>query len=292
MQTGAILALKAVLIVAAATAGADYPSRGSLYPPRAQSPALPIKKADRLNINTSNQYRLVVENKCEAEGIRELLALLEVSRYEEMWAFVPAGKDAGRCTWYELGREVTAAGSEATVRVDRDFLTSLIRQHDHIHLYHFHPLVYFERCADTRDCNAFGLPIRSQQVTQARLIDNLRYAMPSPEDIYFMMDVTWQFDQERAGTGSLINRVVTPYGIVEYAMTPAGKERFANDRHLRTAGLYIKLVAANALVDDNIEDSIARNPDSVEDALSQLVDKLNTPYIGASYIRLKAYREK
>ena len=37
--------------------------------------------------------------------------------------------------------------------------------------------------------------------------------------------------------------------MVDYALTPAGKKMFANDRHLRTAGLYIKLVAANALVD-------------------------------------------
>ncbi len=116
--------------------------------------------------------------------------------------------------------------------------------------------------------------------------------MPSPEDIYFMMDVTWQYDQERAGTGRLINRVVTPYGIVDYALTPAGKQRFANDRHLRTAGLYIKLVAANAMVDDNIEGSIARHPDSVEDALREVVDKLNSPYIRADYIALTTYRKE
>lgn len=289
MYRGAIGVLQAALILAAGTASADYPSRGSIYAPRVDGPALPFKQVDQLLINTSNRYRLVVEDKCEAAGVSELLQLLKVSRFEEMWAFVPADERGGRCTWYELGREVVAAGNEATVRVDRDFLTSLMRRHDELRLYHFHPLVYFERCANRRDCNAFGLPIRPEQIAQARLIDNLRYTMPSPEDVYFMMDVTWQFDQERAGTGKLINRVATPYGIVGYALTQAGKERFADDRHLRTAGLYIKLVAANALVDENIGDIIARNPDSVEDALRKLVQKLNSRYLRVYYIPLETY---
>jgi hypothetical protein len=260
MYRRAIGVLQAALILAVGAANADYPSRGSIYAPRVDGPALPFKQVDQLLINSSNRYRLVVED-----------------------------KRGGRCTWYELGREVVAAGNEATVRVDRDFLTSLMRRHNELHLYHFHPLVYFERCANRRDCNAFGLPIRPEQITQARLIDNLRYTMPSPEDVYFMMDVTWQFDQERAGTGKLINRVATPYGIVGYALTQAGKERFANDRHLRTAGLYIKLVAANALVDENIGDIIARNPDSVEDALRKLVQKLNSRYLRVYYIPLETY---
>ncbi|MFQ5938417.1 MAG: hypothetical protein ACE5LB_18605, partial [Acidiferrobacterales bacterium] len=179
--------LISALIVVSTTTRADYPSRGSVYPARAATPDVPAKQVDRLGINTSNRVRLVVENRCEADGIRDLLELLKVSQYEEMWAFVPAGAPDSTCTWYEIGREVKSVAGEATVRVDRDFLTGLMRQRDEVHLYHFHPLAYFSRCVKQTGCDALGLPISPHQISREGLIANLRYAMPSSEDIYFMM---------------------------------------------------------------------------------------------------------
>jgi hypothetical protein len=50
--------------------------------------------------------------------------------------------------------------------------------------------------------------------------------MPSAEDIYFMMDVSWEFDQRRDDDGRIVNSVVTPYGVLSYALTNAGEKIF------------------------------------------------------------------
>lgn len=275
--------LRTLLLLALLTpafAGAAPPTlpRSSLYPPKPAMPALPLKAVDWLTVNEVNLERTVAYGKCEEEGIREIFALLQTARYEEMWVFVPGAQPA-ECRWFEIGRDVQESAEGTTVRVDRPFLTELMLAHKELHLYHFHPLVYFGRCRKDPGCGPLGLPRRAGQLSDAGLISNLRYAMPSPEDIYFMMDVSWEFKHRREGEGHMRHRVITPYGMVEYALTAEGHARYDSDRNHRTGGLYIALVAGNALLDEAITEIVARHPKDIDAALHRLSQTLNSRHL-------------
>ncbi len=279
LQTALLLSL-----LTPAFAGAAPPPlpRSSLYPPKPAMPALPLKAVDWLTVNEVNLERTVAYGKCEEEGVREIFALLQTARYEEMWVFVPGTRPA-ECRWFEIGRDVQESAEGTTVRVDRTFLSELMLAHEELHLYHFHPLLYFERCPGTAGCGRLGLPRSANQVPTPALISNLRYAMPSPEDIYFMMDVSWEFKHRREGGGRMRHRVITPYGMVEYALTPEGQARYDYDRNQRTGGLYIALVAGNALLDEAITEIVAQHPKDVDAALHRLSQTLNNRHLRVTY---------
>ena len=101
-----------------------------------------------------------------------------------------------------------------------------------------------------------------------------------------MMDVSWEFDQRRGDDGRIMNNVVTPYGVLSYALTDVGEEKFFEERSLRTGGLYIKLKAANALLDDQIATIIKKHPNDIREALEQLVQSLNSKYLRVTYTPL------
>lgn len=252
-------------------------------------PALPVQTIDQLVINSANIARTIAYGKSEDQGIREIFELLKTASVEEMWVFVP-GKHRHDCRWIEIGRDVTSGPEEATVRVDRPYLTDLMVENDELRLYHFHPLDYFQRCPPNVACDPRGLPQRTDQISKEGLVTNLRYAMPSPEDVYFMMDVSWEFKRRRHGQGRIVNRVISPYGMIDYALTPEGQERFDYDRNLRTGGLYIALVAGNALLDDSIEQVISGRRGSMSDAMTLLVQSMNNRYLRVLYVPTKTYQ--
>ncbi len=72
--------------------------------------------------------------------------------------------------------------------------------------------------------------------------------------------------------------------MVDYALTPEGQERFDYDRNLRTGGLYIALLAGNALLDDRIEQIISVSRSGVRDAMTLLVQNMNSRYLRVLYI--------
>ena len=252
-----------------------------VYPPSTPMAALSVRHVDQLVVNTSDLERTVVKNKCESQGIREIVELMKSERFEELWIFLPEA-----CSWIEIGRHVTSGPDEATIRVDRTYLARAMVSHKELHLYHFHPLAYFERCKDKIRCDQFSLPTAAGHISEQGLISNLRYSMPSAEDIYFMMDVSWEFDQRRGDDGRIMNNVVTPYGVLSYALTDVGEEKFFEERSLRTGGLYIKLKAANALLDDQINAIIKKHPNDIREALEQLVQSLNSKYLRVTYTPL------
>lgn len=279
----------ALLLVGSMAAPAVEWYRSHIYPAGPPMPPLPLQTVDRLVINTANIKRTIAYGKCEDQGIREIFALLKTASVEEMWVFVP-GKHQHDCRWIEIGRDIASRSEGTTIRVDRPYLTDLMVEHDEFHFYHFHPLAYFERCLPKADCDYLGLPRRADQISTEGLVTNLRYAMPSPEDIYFMMDVSWEFKRRGHRQGKIVNRVISPYGIVDYALTPEGEERFNYDRNLRTGGLYIALVAGNALLDENIEQIISAKPSSMNDALTLLVRSMNSRNLRVTFFPEKEYR--
>ncbi len=290
MKTARIGIFSATFLLAATTIWADGKFSRPVYAPSIPMPTLSSTYVNKLVVNSSNLERTVAQDKCESQGIREIAELMKSSTFEEMWVFIPDAEPSKKCKWIEIGRDAIAAAHEATVKVDRTFLAKAMVEHNELHLYHFHPLAYFETCGDGIICDELSLPITASQISEKGLLSNLRYGMPSPEDIYFMMDISWEFDQRRGGDAKIVNRVVTPYGVLDYALTEEGRQRFEMERGLRTAGLYIKLVAANALFDDNIHRIVKKNPDSISSVVQQLVQSMNNKNLRVTLIPLETYQ--
>jgi len=93
------------------------------------------------------------------------------------------------------------------------------------------------------------------------------------------MEITSRFHQYHPRGGDIKNSVVTPYGIVDYALTEAGRAKYESDKDARTQGLYIKYVAASALGDESIEAIIAQNSSDIALSMKELVEVLNTQYL-------------
>ena len=238
-----------------------------------------------LAVSQSSIERLVVRGKCESGGIRDIRTLMIHSRFEELWAFVPAS-DPASCLWVEIGIEAHAGAESATITVDWDYLERLMARHEFLYLYHFHPLAYFARCKPGPGCNRFFVPTRSGIVAQSALVTNLQFAMPSAEDIYFMSESAWRMDRNQPGGGVVRHRVITPYGVVEYELSAAGKKKYAENRGSRIEGLYIKLVAANSLADEHILGVIEQFPMNMTLALEALVASMNSRNLQVTLIAL------
>lgn len=281
MKTPTLVTLSTALLLFADYALADNKFDRSVYPPSTPMPQLSVRHVDQLVVNTENVERTAAKNKCESQGIREIVELMKRERFEELWIFLPE-----TCSWIEIGRHVTSGPDEATIRVDRTYLAKAMVNHKELHLYHFHPLSYFEKCKNKTKCDQFSLPIAAGQISEQGIISNLRYSMPSAEDVYFMMDVSWEFDQRRGGDGRIVNRVVTPYGVLSYGLTHAGEKKFFEERSLRTGGLYIKLTAANALLDDRIDAILKKHPNDMRKVFEQLVQSLNNKFLRITYTPL------
>lgn len=236
-----------------------------------------------LRANASNTMRYVVNGICERQGVREISEILKRSDFEEMWAFLPRAHDAKNCQWHEIGHDEKSESDSAHVRVDMAYLEQLMAANTEIHLYHFHPLRYFE-CAAKTNCPQAATPGQTGSPDR-RWITDLVFSMPSPSDVYFMMDVTSRFFRRHQGRGTIRHRVVTPYGLVDYGLTDKGLAKFDSERHERSGGLYITWIAANALADDYVELVIKDRPGSLIAGVRRLAQTLNTEFLRVEHTR-------
>jgi hypothetical protein len=233
-----------------------------------------IKYSPHLLANVSNTERYVVNGICEPRGVREISEILKRSEFEEMWAFLPRAHGTQDCQWHEIGREEKSESDSANMRVDRAYLAKLMAENTEIHLYHFHPLRYFE-CAAQAGCRQEVAADQAGSFDE-RWITDLVFSMPSPSDVHFMMDVTSRFYRRHQGRGTIKHKVVTPYGVVDYGLTDKGLAKFDSERHSRSEGLYITWVAGSALADDRVELVIKDHPGSIIAAVRGLAQTLNT----------------
>ena len=232
----------------------------------------PIRIVARLGVNTLNAQRFVAYGKCEHEGVREITTLLAHSKVEELWAYLPRGQPSDSCQWHEIGRNEHSGTDNAYVDVDWAYLETLMAENSSVYLYHFHPLTFFGYAiASPSD--------KREESFEGAIVADLRFSMPSPADIHFMMEITSRFHQYHPRGGDIRNSVVTPYGIVDYALTEAGRTKYESDKDARTQGLYIKYVAASALGDESIEAIIDQNSSDIALSMKELVEVLNTQYL-------------
>ena len=272
-------ALIAVAILAAPAAGLGDDTARALSIPSVVGVARPLRQIEHLVVNNANQMRTMAQAKCEAQGVKEIRALLETSDREEMWVYLAGETEAGGCQWIEIGGENQSVAYKATVRVDHGYLAEIMTFHPDLIIYHFHPRAYFAPRGD-RSRNGFrsaGDPAMAPLTGVS--VDVLRFSMPSPEDIYFMMESGWLFERHSPAGGSLKHRVVTPLGVVDYASTEAGRLKYAEDRGSRWEGVYLKLLAATALTDESLLEVIGRHPDDLDPAFRALAARMSNAYL-------------
>jgi hypothetical protein len=259
-----------LLLGVAAPAAAHGPAHGAAAPT-----AEPVREATYstyLRANSSNAERYIVKGLCERDGIRQISRILQRSEVEEMWAFLPS-----ECQWHEIGREEKSEAAKSYLRVDMDYLAGLMAANADIHLVHFHPARYFE-CATRPDCPKRARAARAA-MPDKRWITDLVYSMPSPSDVLFMMNVTSRFYRDHHTHGTIVHKVVTPYGVVDYGLTAAGLARYDSERNGRSQGIYIPMVMASALDDDRVEQVVKENPRSITAAVPRLARSLNTEFL-------------
>lgn len=280
-RSTAIIALLAVCGMAAQSIAADGSGRGPAATGPAGEPDRPIGQVSQLRANSANAQRHVVNGLCEREGVRQISQILKRSEVEEMWAFLPRASGAGDCQWHEIGREERSDSDGARLRVDMEYLGKLMAAHAELHIYHFHPLSYFD-CASHPDCSGATPPDVAGAIDR-RWISDLVFSMPSPSDVHFMMDVTSRFHRRYQRMGTIRHKVVTPYGVVTYGLTDAGLARYEAERFGRSEGLYITWVAASRLADEHVEAVIRERPGSIMAAVRRLGQTLNTQYLWVSH---------
>lgn len=269
------------LLLQQTTATAANAMTTSAAEPKSKHPR-PVTYLRQLQVNTENSERYVTVGVSEADGIRNIQSILMQSRFEEMWVYVPAADPSGSGQWHEIGRDEKSGAKDARVRIDWEYLAFLMSRESELNVYHFHPLAYFE-CHDWAVC---AEQLQSQErpaASDARIISNLIFSMPSPADIHFMMETTWQLHQHHPDGGVIRHRVITPHGMVEYALTEAGFDKYASDRGARTQGLYIKWVAASKLGDDRVRAIVDESAGDFSGALRRLVESLNTRFLRVIY---------
>ena len=254
----------------AAPAAAHGPAHGSSAP--TVEPARVETYSTYLRANSSNAERYIVKGLCERDGIRQIARILQHSEVEEMWAFLPR-----ECQWHEIGREEKSEAAKSYLRVDMDYLAGLMAANSDIHLVHFHPARYFE-CAARADCPKRARGGRAA-MPDKRWITDLVYSMPSPSDVLFMMNVTSRFYRSHHAHGTILHKVVTPYGVVDYGLTAQGLARYESERNGRSQGIYIPMVMASALDDDRVEQVVKENPRSISAAVPRLARSLNTEFL-------------
>lgn len=235
----------------------------------------PVRVVDQLVVNSDNQERLVTLYSGEAEGITRIRELMRSSPVEELWVFLAESGSGEGGRWVEIGGTIRSESELSSVGVDWAYLGKLIERYSDINVYHFHPLSYFERCGSGQGCNDSGVPMSVKNVSADGLINNLKFAMPSPGDVHFMMESSWRFERAHPGAGSMRHRLISPYGLVEYGLTTTGKTRYAENRSTRMEGLYIKQVAANALSDENLGALAAEFPDDLGMSVKALAKSMS-----------------
>jgi hypothetical protein len=245
-------------------------------------PVRPVRYSTELRANVSNTERYVADGVCERRGVQQMSEILKRADFEEMWAFLPRAHGTRGCQWHELGREETSGRDGANLRVDRVYLRKLMSENAEVHVYHFHPLKYFE-CASRAGCPQRAAAAEHRPFDR-RWITDLLFSMPSPSDVHFMMDLTSRFYRRHQPGGTLKHRVVTPYGVVDYGLTAKGLAKYDAERNSRSEGLYIMWVVASALDDERVAGVIKEHPDSIVDAIRRLAQTLNTEYLRVVYM--------
>lgn len=216
------------------------------------SPNIPIKYMNRLCVNTSVSYRTAAQ-KDEQAGTRDLCDLTRSAWLEEHWVFLPE-KDL----WLEIGW----GEKEGSVKIDQDYLETIIRENADLAIYHIHPRNY----------------LRSKE-RKSYKISETWLTLPSLEDVAFMIYYSSIFNREHP-RGKISWNISSPLGVTGYALTEEGMNHYRNIRQ-DTFLLRYFCPSHVKVADTTLTTSFdIRSPHRVQD----LINWANTQ--GKSYIRI------
>lgn len=279
-STASIIALLMCAVAAQPIAAPGAGAKPVAAGPGAE-PAREIRYAPQLRANPANAERYVVNGVCERQGVRQISRVLRRASAEEMWAFLPRARGTHACQWHEIGRDEKSEAHRADLHVDMGYLEKLMAENAELHIYHFHPLQYFE-CASSPECQQAAAHGKTGSL-DPRWITDLVFSMPSPSDVHFMMEVTSRFHGHHRTLAAIRHKVVTPYGIVDYGLTKEGLARFEAERFGRSEGLYIAWLTASRLADDRVENVIVEQPGGIVAAVERLAQTLNNKFMSVSH---------
>ena len=185
-----------------------------------QSPA--TVKAAKLQINTENKVKYRV-HKCEVAGIEDIRKL--ASPLEEFWAFVP-----GKCTWIELGileeirggirqgRDGKCRAPSTVSGIKKNDVIALIAETSELVLYHPHPT----NASIVNHVVKAGGGGHSAACLKEASTETLEAALPGIPDLSSLF-LFARFFYGRHPDGRFAERIVSAFGITEYAITKRGR---------------------------------------------------------------------
>ncbi|MDR4496601.1 MAG: hypothetical protein MRK02_01545 [Candidatus Scalindua sp.] len=213
-----------------------------------------------LVVNNDNKYRTVI-CKNEEEGIKELRSLVDTSRIEECWIFLPPEE-----RWVEIG-----SGAVPETRVDDHFITkvgvdvqfmeSVMAKNNSLIVYHIHPTYSLFLEHQMRKCRENGQPMKEKEVKKARTEFLIKRAYPSGQDLGNMIENTMEFIKKNPG-GNIMFKICSHYGITECYLTKEGKIYFICDNYPdlfeKIVRICMKMHRDAALAVENYEQKIRK----------------------------------
>ena len=191
----------------------------------------PLKKIQKLFVNTSKEYRAFAD-KNEEEGLRDIRDLTLSSPLEEEWLYLPQEKK-----WYETGvSEVVDTSNnfaQGACITDPTGLEEILAKQPEIIFYHFHPLHRDLMLTNSKK-------IITDLSMQTYLRQNELSVLEGKISEFFVMLGSCPSDKDilKMIRNKIINRsqqevkigfkVCSYYGVYEYGLTPQGLKRFSN----------------------------------------------------------------
>ncbi len=219
---------------------------------------------DELVVNYKNNYKTVIfEN--EDEGVSEMRGLVESSKTEESWAYLPHKEK-----WIEVGynEEAEQKVEESYItktKLDVQLLDALMDENDNMILYHFHPPSYHLLEDDIKRREEKEFPMSDNEIEKVRTGILIKSAYPSRSDLLNMIGNSTEF-YERNPEGKITFKICSHYGITEYHLTDEGLIYLYADNSSEQI-LKIKKRSLSANVEVNVTGEIlemhprqARNP--------------------------------
>ncbi len=222
------------------------------------------KVIDNLVVNNKNDYKTVIY-KNENVGVSEIKVLVESSRTEEAWVYLP---DIEK--WIEVGlneesEKKVIGGYITKTRLDVSLLNILMDENNIMVLYHFHPPSFRLLEDEIIERKEEGLPMSGREIEILRTCILIKSTYPSRSDLMSMIGNSTEF-YERNPEGKITFKVCSHYGITEYHLTDEGLIHLYADNSLeQISKIKDKSLSANVEANETGEllelyRSQARNP--------------------------------
>ncbi len=185
-----------------------------------------------LIVNDNNNFRSIVY-KDEKRGVTDMRKLLQSSRVEECWIYLPEKEK-----WVEIGRgeapEKKLDNRYVTkVSLDVRFMEELLDNNSFLVVYHIHPtytLFLKDKMEERREND---ISIKANEREKERVLYLMRRTFPSEQDLRNMIENTMVF-YEKNPLGEITFKICSHYGITEYKLTEKGKQYFVSDDYFGT----------------------------------------------------------